>query len=127
MTIKKTTWKPETCKCVVEFTWDTEVHAVARIHSWFDTIVHCPAHTENRGPAHLDALFDECGRLNIAIGLMQDILIDVVPGQVAWSFDTRRLLTVSLIGPLGLAEQREIQYSCDLQFGPDKVLVAGAR
>ena len=104
-------------------------NTVGRVHTWQRTIFHCPAHIGLSGPPHLAVLFDENGRLNVTTGLFQDIRAEVRKYDLRYYFNADRRLTVFLrkgIPPFSPAELSQLQDSCDIQFGPDKVLASEA-
>ena len=45
MATRTTRWSPDTCDCIVEFTWDDSVREDQRTHTLSNVINKCPAHT----------------------------------------------------------------------------------
>lgn len=44
MTIKVTTWHPDTCECVLQYEWDTEHSEDQRVHKALPSIKRCELH-----------------------------------------------------------------------------------
>ena len=38
MTVKTTRWSPDTCGCVLEYSWDDALPQEARVHVYADTV-----------------------------------------------------------------------------------------
>lgn len=65
MVIKTTRWSPDTCNCVVEYTWDTDDPPTGRNHNFKNIVKVCPAHESlPNGLAMYDAIRDENPRKN---------------------------------------------------------------
>jgi len=95
MTMQTTRWKPDTCGCTVEYTWDDTVPQETRTHQC-KTVTRCPAH------AHLDTLtsYDEVGKenksKNQAIGLLVKEHPDLKPQDIKWQIKEDRSIEIEL-------------------------------
>jgi hypothetical protein len=64
--LKKTTWSPDTCSCVIDYTWDSRVSEDDRKHFFKDMISTCPAHKHvGDGLSIFSIVVDENSRKNI--------------------------------------------------------------
>ncbi len=145
MAIRTTRWSPDTCGCVVEYSWDDTVAADQRAHTT-TRVAPCAAHPnaqqhvgadpfsaatvwgdENIGrksrlEARLLAAFPALGYsfVDPVTGLT---VIGLKPGSYAWFFDAQRVLNVSLPS-LSAAQKQAAQTWCDNNIGAGKVLVS---
>lgn len=53
MALQTTTWHPDTCGCVLEYTWDDALPAEDRVHEGTRCVGCCPAH-EGKTPGEAD-------------------------------------------------------------------------
>lgn len=44
MVIKTTRWSPDTCGCVIDYTWDDTTDLDTRVHTVSNIVTKCPAH-----------------------------------------------------------------------------------
>lgn len=116
-----TRWSPDTCPCVIEYEWNPALPSDQRVHTWFATIVACPAHPEIEA-AHLAAVLEENQRKNISQGIARDVTSrdDVVP--ITWTYTALRRLDLQF-PDLNDADRILVQDACNLRFGLDKVLI----
>ena len=138
MTIKTTRWSPDTCSCVVEFTWDDSVAEDQRTDSLSQVIQKCPVHQAQSDPNVYSTLKDENPRKNIALGLSLDngpsSLFDLnadgsrtLKGNISynWSWSGTppdRNLNISFTGINLTAQQKSaIQNFLNNRFGAGKV------
>ena len=140
MAITVTTWRPDTCGCVLSYAWDTAADPATRAHTpvSFDAS-QCGVHAGlglDLAAGHTRVL-DENPRKNklydravqwCAANAPSMIATDaegnqhLVAGSWAFSYDPTGLLTVSL--PLLTAAQKtQIQQIANSQFGAGKVKV----
>ena len=63
MTINTTRWSPDTCSCVVEYSWDSELPAEQRTHT-LSTIEKCPVHSSLTDAEAFAVLTEENPRKN---------------------------------------------------------------
>ena len=140
MTIQTTRWRPDTCGCSVEYTWDDETSEDARVHTWSETIGVCPDHLGLTGVSIYNAIKDENTRKNI---LRATLLLDSLFGEDVikdgetirqflsgisydWSFtgsDDTRILHITMSGITLTDPQKAIlQTAADIVFGINKVV-----
>ena len=133
-----TRWHPDTCKCVIEYSWDEDLPAEQRIHTYFSTIKDCPEHS-GLGNTIYDVITEESQRKNKVYGeliKLADVGEDVLneSGDTVrqikkgltydWNFDIARNLEVRVLGlNLKIADKNAIQSFCDFTFGTNKVKV----
>lgn len=122
MATKTTRWRPDTCGCIVEYKWDTEVAPEARTHTYSRTIATCPEHAALAGNALYTEVVSENRRKNLVLGIAQGIDSAITDEGYKWSFDANRVLQASFSGTTPVTRQ-QIQDACDLQFGPNRVVV----
>lgn len=113
--IKTTTWHPDTCDCIIEYTWDTEESEEVRTHDYKRVTRACAVHAGLvDGKKIHDEVKDENFRKNMVLhevtskhaSLRNEILDDDgnvtghVPNEnaVGWRFDENRKLIVSIKG-----------------------------
>jgi hypothetical protein len=123
MTIKVTQWSPDTCGCIFEYEWDDALTS-GRVHNLTRVI--------RRGPESAHALIgdaplfarivEENGRKNITAGLADSIRSGVSVEGFSWSFDSSRILTVTITG-LTNTQKNNLQSLCDSRFGSGNVIV----
>lgn len=116
-----TRWKPDTCPCVIDYEWDAQVPASRRVHTWFETIRACPAHTEV-GPAHYAAVLADNKRKNTCQGIAKEVTFRDDFPEIIWTWTAERRLDVRF-PDLNDADRILVQDAVNLRFGPDKVEV----
>lgn len=141
MAIKTTRWSPDTCTCVIEYTWDNTSSLENRVHTVSNFVRTCPDHSNlPNNTAKWNVVIDENPRKNRAL---QDILdngpsalYDVVNGNrqlktnipFIFSYSGEapdRVLTVSFPGISLTTNQRNtIQNVLNNKFGSGKVVLA---
>ncbi len=136
--INVTRWRPDTCKCDIEYSWDTEVPQDERVHTWSKTNKLCPAHINLTGKAHYDKVLEENQRKNKVHGLVLDNVSALVDEKTqddgstvkelkprvkfGWSFDYDRNLIVDFTG-MTAPQKMVLQDLVDTMFGSEKVRV----
>jgi len=140
MTIQTTRYSPDTCACVIDYTWDDTLTEDNRVHSLKTYINKCPSHislaTDND---RWNAVFEENPRKNKTLQNILDngpaTLYDLVNGSkqlkrtITYSFSwsgtaPNRVLTVSFTGIVLTTNQKNIaQTFLNNQFGAGKVLI----
>lgn len=123
MAVRTTRWSPDTCPCIVEFSWDDSVSADARTHSYHDTVQTCPEHGALAGSALFDTVFSENRRKNVTLFLAQQIEASITGEDFLWLFDSERVLEVNFGERLTAVQKQELQAACNIQFGPGLVRV----
>lgn len=122
MTVKTTRWSPDTCGCVVDYSWDSETVLIDRIHTYSDMIKTCPVHISLSGPDAYVACESENQRKNYALARAQEIDSRIEAEHYEWSFDDQRVLEVRFNGiNLSGRTENDIQSAWDIQFGPGLV------
>ena len=126
MALKRTTWGPDTCGCRIAFEIDTAAPEVP-VPDWVRTLETCPAHVLLAEQTLYEEMLAENRRKNVTLSLAKDIDPDLTIKDSAWSWsgsrvDDQRVLVV-VIARFNPTERGDLQAACDLQFGPDLVIV----
>jgi len=139
MTTKTTRWSPDTCSCVIEYTWDDTLTEDQRVHT-LKTISKCSNHSALNDDTAYSSVLEENPRKNIAHQLVMDngptSLSDLINGtrqlkptiSLQYTFSgiaPNRLLTITYNGA-GLTSQQKsaIQPILNNRFGIGKVVIA---
>lgn len=99
-----TRWSPDTCECVVDYSWDEKVPLESRVLNLFAVNHKCPAHSSLSDEEVYNVLWEENKRKNRAIGLIAN---EALPQgtedeksnfgmECLWSFNKARLLTIKV-------------------------------
>lgn len=140
MAIKTTRFSPDTCGCVLEYTWDDTLSESQRTHTLSNFVTRCPAHSSLASDTdRWNAVFDENPRKNNARQLCLDngptSLYDIIDGtrqlkstiNYNWSWSgtaPNRVLTISFTGiSLTTQQKSTIQTALNTRFGSGKVLI----
>lgn len=75
MGIHTTRWSPDTCDCVIEYTWDDTENEDTRTHNYSKAVVKCTVHATTLPTNHFESVLAE----NIAKNKMRNWLIDNIP------------------------------------------------
>lgn len=136
--INTTTWHPDTCKCVIEYSWDGDLPVEQRVHTYSNTIKDCPEHS-GLGNTIYDVILAENQRKNEFYGEL--IKLDSVGEDVIqddgstvrqlqkgvrydWQFDVDRNLEVMVLGAtLTTKEKADLQIVADSKLGTGTVKV----
>jgi hypothetical protein len=72
--IRTTKWRPDTCGCEIEYSWDDSIPQDQRTHSISKVNSVCVLHPQHAGDPvnHFVALLDENSSKNIAMGILAD-------------------------------------------------------
>jgi len=143
-------WSPDTCRCVIHLTYDdtlpldqraltyvTQEEADAIVKTRRDAgepninpnpqppAVLCPAHAHlGHTAALLQQVLSENQRKNMALAHAQEIIPSLEPEDYEWSFDTGRILQISLPkAALNAAERSQIQNLFNSRFGQGKARI----
>lgn len=140
MTIQTTRWSPDTCECVLEYTWDDLVPADQRTHTFARHLNTCSKHAGLSGQARYNAALQHNQRKNFTASEILERFTALVADTGAdgskrfkngvtfnWSYsgvDDARVLTVSLSG-VNLTNQQKnaLQTALDTRFGAGRVVV----
>lgn len=120
-------WRPDTCRCVLEFFFDDEDNLVDP--EWESTKETCPVHAIiTDGPSLHATIREENQRKNVAIGMVGTLATvdrEIIMNASNYSFDdsTPRALTISFKRKIPANELGGIKDAIDLQFGPGLVVV----
>jgi hypothetical protein len=132
--ITTTKWSPDTCDCVIEYEWDTEVPQDERTHTVSNIVKKCKFHTETPDVStHYDIVKEENVRKNIYLGLIADNFPELTntdakgnknlkENAVSWSFDKDRVLQVEVNG-ISASEKATLKALTDTKLGVGKVKV----
>lgn len=103
-----TRWSPDTCGCVLEYSWDASVPADSRVHTYSATIRTCPTHPGLAAAALYQAILNENQTKNRVLGRAVQISTKLsTDGQTlkdgityVWTFagTNSRSLTVAFTG-----------------------------
>lgn len=112
--IKTTTWRPDTCDCELEYSWDDILDENTRTHTISKINKACSYHQIADKDKHYNIVLDENQRKNNLLGkilknvptAVDEIIQDdgsttkqLKKGrQYKWSFDANRKLIVDLVG-----------------------------
>ena len=135
MALQTTRWSPDTCGCVVDYTWDDSVSQEARTHHYAGHVLKCSAHAPLSDEAAYAALTDENPRKNQTLQALSDAFPSITTSDAlgnkvlkkdgsgpVWHFDSNRVLNVS-VGSLTLAQKASVQATLDIVHGVGKVKV----
>jgi hypothetical protein len=141
MVINTTRWSPDTCSCIIEYSWDTSVPESSRVHTISNIIQKCAAHSGTVDDnSHWNILMDENPRKNNALQSAIDRFPVVLSstGAVGGSLKAgitfnfslsgvapNRVVTISFTGiTLTTTQRNNIQAALDTRFGAGKVVIA---
>ena len=138
MTIKTTRFSPDTCNCVIDYTWDDTLSEANRVHT-FKNITKCPAHSSQADQTAYDTVFEENPRKNTALQTALDngpstmydmngtqrVIKPTVTYNYSWSGTApNRVLTISFTGvSLTTAQKSTIQTAENTKHGNGKVAI----
>ena len=109
-----TRWSPDTCKCVIEYRWDTALPEAARVHVLNTYVFKCSFHQALPDAAAYTKVGSENQTKNLALLEAKNIGLD--PDTIIWSFDAQRrvVLTVPNITP---AQRGLLTTALNARFG----------
>lgn len=146
MSIHTTTWRPDTCDCVVHYSWDDSLSESERVHTPVEEVTThdgqvikrytCPAHTnvsaEGKHIEQHDIILEENRRKNFVVNHIlenSDVsmvnLVDRDGVQVKeykkgfepeWSFDADRNLKITLKGSIAKKTKENLKTIVDEQY-----------
>ena len=106
-----TRWRPDTCKCVIDFRWDDQMKERERIHSLDKVIEKCETHIHLSDVELFSELFEENQNKNKVVSKIIEVF-DFNSGEVMekglieFSFDEQRKLKIEV---KGINEEQRIQ------------------
>lgn len=113
MAVKITRWEPDTCYCVLEYSWDDALPESERTHSVSRIVRTCPVHTgEPTAEGHYNTVLSENQHKNSALAFIR---AKAPAARVDWRFDDNRNLHVQLNG-LDQAAAESIQQAVAARF-----------
>ena len=115
MSIVTNRWRPDTCGCIFEYTWDTNDPAESRVHTLSKVVNKCAIHSAlSDAQMQYDTILEENRRKNNILTKFYELVVenyDVITypdgsqsvelkagKALNWSFDASRVLTVTAIG-----------------------------
>ena len=123
MSLQTTRWSPDTCPCILEYTWDDTISVISRTHIFKDVIKACSFHIGLIGESHYLEVLSENQRKNLVLKLINSVVSDVDLSEYIWTFDLSRILEVSFTRSLTDQNKIDLQALCDTQFGVNKIKV----
>lgn len=124
--IHTTRWTPDTCGCVIEYTWDDSEPEDTRQHVYSNTVQRCTIHAALNlsGLTHFNAVHEENTRKNGVLALGQAIKASLDFSLMSWSFDAAsRTLTINSNGQLTTQQRNTLQTQANNRFGAGKVII----
>ncbi len=141
MTIHTTRWRPDTCLCIVEYTWDDTLSPDQVTHTLDRVVRRCPDHQNLANDITVwNTIREENPRKNIT----NQLLLDNAPSSVydiqsdgsrafkkgitaTWSWSgvaPNRLMTITVTGiTLTTNQKNAIQTKLDQRFGISNVTI----
>jgi hypothetical protein len=139
MATKITRYSPDTCSCVIEYSWDDTLSETNRVHTLSTYVNKCSAHTSLNNTQAWNAVFEENPRKNLSLGEClangPSALFDTIDGtrqlkngiSFNWSWSGTapdRVLTISFTGiSLTTNQKNTIQTFLNNKFGANKVII----
>ena len=120
MALKTTRWRPDTCECVIDFTWDSDQPEASRTHTFSGFERQCALHV---GHVDWSSVQEENQRKNVAVGLAATHR--GTPGNsdgVAWGFTADRTLQIAVQG-MSAGQKGSLQSDADRDVGGGRVEV----
>ena len=136
--IKITTWRPDTCECEIEYSWDDSLDENTRVHTAHKINKACSVHqTVADKVLHYGIVLEENQRKNKLYGAILENIPAVVQdvlqpdGSITkqlkagldykWSFDANRIMEIDLVG-FTVVPKTAIQNLANILF-PNKVKI----
>ncbi len=137
--IKTTTWRPDTCGCELEYTWDSESDPSTRVHTGSNIVTVCALHQGMDTATHYSTVSEHNTRKNkirAAIETNFPSLFNTVTASdgstsltlkpqygFAWKYDENHVLTITLSG-FTTNQKNTAQTWCNNNLGAGKVVIA---
>lgn len=124
--INITRWSPDTCGCVLEYEWDTELPEDQRVHTPRPPVKVCDEHKANPKVEVHNKVHEENTRKNIVL----DEIVKAIPShaklddkgntvpdldKINWSFDVNRKLKIELKGAKA-KDKTDVKVMLDTKF-----------
>lgn len=121
--IKTTRWSPDTCKCILEFQWDTDKSLSKRTHTFLPPTEICPLHSSVHISEISDVVYEENLRKNWSLDIVHSRVSSLTLEDILWNYTEERVLILELSGLVSKNNRDFIQDAVDTQFGPGKVMI----
>lgn len=142
--LKVTRWSPDTCSCILEYSWDDTQNESVRTHNLDNIVQKCPAHQNlPDNPSVYNTVLDENPRKNLSL----DEILQNAPSTAWYDIDAdsgarvfkngitinwtwsgtapNRTLTLTFSGITLTTQQRNtLQTRLNNRFGTNKVIIA---
>lgn len=129
MAIQTTLWRPDTCGCQFEYSWDDAVAENVRVHTPITVVARCARHNGflSNMIAHFTQVTDENPRKNKLLNRARTqfpSMFDATSGEFrgSWFFDAGHALHVVTVG-LSTNQKNNIQSWCDTNLGVGRVVI----
>lgn len=144
MKMNVTRWSPDTCKCVFEYEWDSDLSADSRVHTLKNVVNACSEHQilKNNSANHYAGVLDENVRKNkvhgqlLTVSSLSEIFTNedgseslVFKKGIGFNFswtglNENRVLNISIFG-INLTNQQKtsVQAWCNTNLGVGKVVI----
>lgn len=110
--IQTTTWYPDTCDCVIQYEWDSNVPEDKRSHKVSNILSACKCHSGE--PADIfTSVLDENQLKNKVISRVLELNPDVKIDMISHEFDDARNLIISVAADISPDTEKRVQ--ADLQ------------
>ena len=111
-----TTWRPDTCRCELNYSWDRHTSEDERIHT-AESFTPCEAHKHHTDKhQHFAAVLEENQRKNQVVNLLAE-KHGIKPTEYKFSFTAERVLQISHSS----LDVSKFQDEVDQIHGKDKV------
>ncbi len=129
--IKTTLWRPDTCDCVISYSWDSEMPEDDRVHTV--TTVHnaCVHHKNIEKTEHFNKVVGENTSKNKVYGVLLENFPELTEEdeqgnkrlkkgiEYKWSFDADRKLNVDIVG--AQVSKASLRSFVEAEIGTDKL------
>ena len=138
MAIRTTRYSPDTCGCVLEYTWDDTQSEATRTHTFSSVITKCNSHSAQTDANSYTTCMEENTRKNIALQVALDngpstlydlsgttrTLKPTVTYTYSWSGTSpNRTLTIGFSVALTTTQKTTIRTALNTRLGTGKVLI----
>lgn len=106
--IKVTTWSPDTCDCVLEYSWDDTEPEGTRTHSLSRVVHRCPAHSNLSDQELYTSIVGENKHKNKVFAAAKAAKPDLKLEDYEWSFTDKRELKASFKN-LDLVDRQKVE------------------
>lgn len=121
--LKVTRWSPDTCGCILDYQWDTEIPSDLRTHTFLDPVRVCQPHSVMPDSQVASMVYEENRRKNWSLDIVHSQLPDLDLSTISWSYNEVRALEIFLGSLVSFQGRLLLQDAIDLQFGPGKIYI----